>query len=440
MGMADAFTNTFRVPELRRRILMTMGLLAAFRVGCHVPLPGVNLESLQAKFREMSEGGLGSLLGVLSIFTGGSFNNAAVFALGIMPYISASIILQLLTKVWPTLEAIAREGAAGQRKIAQYTRFAAVPICLIQATFVIGWIQNTGLLVPGVPPTLFWVTAVFALTAGAMLVMWLGEQITEYGIGNGASILIMAGIVSRMPGVIANMFEHVKAGVLEGDRILLIFLLYVAVIVGIVFITQAQRRIPIQHAKHVRGRRVMGGQRHYLPLRVNQANVMPVIFASSLMIVPSLLGKLPYLDGIGRLFQPGAFWYTVAYGAMIFFFSYFWTYLFFQPTELAHNLKEYGSFVPGIRPGAKTAEHLEYVINRITLAGAAFLCLIAVLPDILAGSIGVGRYLVAFMGGTGILIVVGVGLDVMQKIESHLLMRNYPGFLSGGGRIRGRRA
>ncbi len=440
MGMADTFANIFRVPELRRRILMTMGLLFAFRVGCHVPLPGVNLESLQAKFREMSEGGLGSLLGVLSIFPGGSFDNAALFALGIMPYISASIILQLLTKVWPTLEAIAREGAAGQRKIAQYTRFATVPICLIQATFVIGWIQNSGLLVPGVSPALFWVIAVFALTAGAMLVMWLGEQITEYGIGNGASILIMAGIVSRMPGVIAEMFTHVKAGVIEGDRILLIFLLYVAVIVGIVYITQAQRRIPIQHAKHVRGRRVMGGQRHYLPLRVNQANVMPVIFASSLMIVPSLLGKLPYLDGVGRLFQPGAFWYTIAYAAMIFFFSYFWTYLFFQPTELAHNLKEYGSFVPGIRPGAKTAEHLEYVINRITLAGAAFLCLIAVLPDILAGSIGVGRYLVAFMGGTGILIVVGVGLDVMQKIESHLLMRNYPGFLSGGGRIRGRRA
>ncbi|HEY3227075.1 MAG TPA: preprotein translocase subunit SecY [Planctomycetota bacterium] len=441
MRILESFRNVFKIRELTNRILFTLGILIVFRIGSHLTLPGVNPEAIK-KFREDMEGSLGSLFHIMQLFSGQAWANLALFALGIMPYITASIIMQLMTKVSPNLEAIAKEGPSGQRKIANYTRYLTVPICIIQAWFAVSQLkalQPTGqsiFLWQG-----FWVSLemVLALTAGALFVMWLGEQITEHGLGNGASILIMAGIIARMPQIWGDLFKKARDGDVRPDSVLLMALLYLAAVAATVLITQAQRRIPIQHAKHFKGRRVMQGQRNYLPLRVNTAGVMPVIFASSLLVLPSVLGLIPGLGFMKGFVLRGDFSYTLFYVTMIFFFSYFWTYLFFPPHELANNLKEYGSFVPGIRPGDNTAAYLNGILSRITLAGATFLTVIALLPDMISAWVHLDRYLVAFLGGTGILIVVGVCLDIAQKIESHLLMHHYEGFVGGSGSIRGRR-
>jgi preprotein translocase subunit SecY len=437
--------NIFTIPELRRRILFTFGLLAAFRFGSFVPLLGIDTQVLKDLMKQAQGGDAGGrLLGWLNIFSGGAITQMSILSLGIMPYISASIIFQLLVKVVPRLEAVAKEGPSGYRKIANWTRLATIPICLVQAIFMVKWLgsgdpnrMGGGLLVPDPGFFSFYLPGVLGLLAGTMMVMWLGDQITEHGIGNGASIIIMTGIVGRMPQAFIELQQMVSTTG-RWDTIVIIVGLYLAVIVAIVFTTQAQRRIPVQHAKHMKGRRMYGGQKHYLPLRVNQAGVMPVIFASSIMVLPGMLFTAVRWEAGREIFSRYGFIYSTMYVALVFFFTFFWTALFFQPNEMANQLKEQGSFVPGIRPGRKTAEHLEHVMTRVTVVGATFLCMIALLPDLVAQTLNVDRIITAFLGGTGILIVVGVGLDMMQKIESYLLMRQYEGFMKKG-RIRGRR-
>ncbi len=440
--MLESFVNIFRIPELRRRIFVTLALLVVWRIGVHIPIPGVDVNAIQRMLQELAQTS-GNLVGFLNVFSGGAIQQAGLFSLGIMPYISASIIFSLLIKVVPQLEAIAKEGPAGYRKINQYTRLCTVPLCIVQSFYVIGLLRSPdlNLLLPGVGGFGFAIMTIFALTAGTMFVMWLGEQITEHGLGNGASLIIMAGIIDRLPSTIFTLLTQ-REDEVGGEKVLILLVLYVLVVIGIVFTTQAQRRIPTQQQKHVRGRRVATMGRNYLPFRLNQANVMPVIFASAIMVLPMFvfgwIGKGIGVD-LTTMFRPGEFLYLVGYIVLIIFFSYFWVFLQYKPDEIAGNLKEYGSFIPGIRPGHKTAEYLEFIFNRITLVGAIFLCIVALLPDIVSAAMGLERYFAAFLGGTGILIVVGVGLDLIQKMESHLLMRHYSGFLGpGGGRIRGR--
>jgi preprotein translocase subunit SecY len=441
MQIIQSFQNIFKIPELRNRMLWTFGLLIVYRLGSHIPLPGVNPAAVAAWNEQMAKEG-GDLFGLIQVFTGGAFGNLALFSLGIMPYITSSIIMQLMTKVSPNLEAIAKEGPSGQRKIAQYTRYAAVPVCIVQGFFAAKQLARAAESKQDLLMSLDFGNLLFmtlAMSAGAMFIMWLGEQITERGIGNGASVLIMAGIIARMPAIFWQMIEKARQGSLRADSILIIIAIYLASIIAVVFVTQATRRIPLQHAKHIRGRRMMTGGRNFLPLKVNTAGVMPVIFASSLLVVPQMIGLIPGLHWMRDLFQRGWFFYSLFYVTMIFFFSYFWTYLFMRPDEIALQLKESGSFVPGIRPGENTAAYLNTILSRITLCGAAFLCAIALLPDLISAGLQLDRYLVAFLGGTGILIVVGVGLDIINKIESYLIMHHYGGFLGGSARIQGRR-
>lgn len=431
-----SIANLFKVKEIRTKILITLGLLLVYRIGHFIPLPGVDFESALKQARNL--GGVGKLFSMMNVLTGGSLQSATLFSLGIMPYISASIIFSLLTKAVPALEKIAKEGQAGQRKINQYTRITTVGICLVQSWFVIfGALgaENSKMLFPGVREWfgIYCIVVMLALTAGTMFVMWIGEQITEHGIGNGTSLIIMAGIISNLYPSLTSYFAYGMNR--EAWQSLLLFAgAWGAVVVAVVYMTKAQRRIPIQQAKHTRGRRVYGGQRHYLPFKVNQAGVMPIIFGSTLLLIPTMLGSATGIDWFADTFgtQRG-FWYVASFTVLIFFFSFFWTSMMFQPNEIANNLKEGGTFIPGIRPGKPTAEYLEGTMIRITLAGAAFLALIAVAPS-LVGSRGGGsmdEVLIYFMSGTSILIVVGVALDMVEKINALLVMRNYEGFLGG---------
>jgi preprotein translocase subunit SecY len=456
--MIEPFRNIFKIPELRRKILITLGLLIVFRLGTYVPVPGVDFRALEDVFKQMREAGgaVGGLFGMINLFVGGAMSRGTVFALGVMPYISASIIFQLLTTSIPSLERLAREGESGRKKIRQYERYLTVGLCLIQGFFFAITMEGMG-RTPGGPgqPVVahpgmaFRLTAVIAMTAGTIFLMWVGEQISEYGIGNGISIIIMAGIIDRLPFAVTEVAgrftwniassETGKIGPLGVGALLALF---VGIVMGIIYITQGQRRIPIQYAKHVRGMRIYGGQRHYLPLRVNQAGVIPIIFASSLLIFIALMvgGIAKYvlsLQPLNDLFRPGAFLYILFYVGLIVFFCFFWTTVTFPPDRMADNLKESGSFIPGIRPGRRTVNYLEKLIVRITLAGAVFLAAIAVIPPLMGQFTGFG-VLTGFFGGTGILIVVGVALDLVERIESHLVMRHYEG-LTRGGRIRGRR-
>lgn len=441
----EIITNIFMVPELRRRILFTFALLIVFRLGYFITVPGIDKNILAQWMKQLAQDA-GRLYGFVSLFSGGSVSQLSIFSLGIMPYITASIIFSLLVKVLPQLEALSKEGPSGHRKISQYTRLLTLPICIFWAFWTTMYLQSGQGSIEGqslVTNPGFWsfgLTAMLALTAGALFVMWLGEQITEFGIGNGASLIIMTGIISRMPDAIIEMVRDVSSGQITSDRPILIVLIYIAVIVAIVYMTQAQRRIPVQYSKHIRGRQMFGGQRHFLPLRINQAGVMPVIFASTLMAFPDMMGRVLKSDFLVQIFSRGesGFIYSLLYVGLIVFFTYFWTALYFRPVEMAENLKEWGSFVPGIRPGYDTAIYLERIMNRICLVGAVFLIMIALLPNMASYALGVDRYVTTFLGGTGILIVVGVGLDLMQKIESQLLVREYDGFLKKG-RVRGRR-
>ena len=443
--MSVSIANLFKVPEIRTKILITIGLLFCYRIGFAIPLPGVNYE----QFTKLAEAGSGDgimrLFSIMNVLTGAQIQQATIFSLGVMPYISASIIFSLLVKVVPSLEKLSKEGASGQRKINQYTRLATIPICLLQSFFVIFGVLGkssdpaTSLLHTDVNNWwgLYILVVMMSMTAGTMFIMWLGEQITEHGAGNGISLIIMAGIIAQLW---PSFFQYFAVGddAMATDayqNLLLFFLAWGVAVVAVVFMTKSQRRIPIQQAKQTRGRRVYGGQRHFLPIKVNHAGVMPIIFASALLIIPSILGNVTEWvwleDTFGRM---DGFWYVVFYAGLIFFFSFFWTSLMFQPNEMAENLKEHGSFVPGIRPGKKTAEFLEQTMVRITLAGGAFLALVAVFPTFVSGSFaGLDVTLIYFMSGTSILIVVGVALDLVEKLNAMLIMRNYEGFMREGG-------
>ncbi len=443
--MSVSIGNLLKVKEIRTRILITLGLLLCYRLGFFIPLPGVNYDEA---FRSAADQeGFGRLLGIMNVLTGARLQNATLFSLGVMPYISASIIFSLLTKIVPTLEKLAKEGASGQRKINQYTRLATVPICFVQSFFVIFGVLSGSqaggegsLLHAGVGGywLLYCLATMVVLTAGTLFVMWLGEQITEHGIGNGISLIIMAGIIAQLFPALTSVFPSGDSGSVstEAYQTLLLFLFSWAVaVVAVVYMTKAQRRIPIQQAKQTRGRRVYGGQRHFLPLKVNHAGVMPIIFASALLVIPSILGGAIGWTGLQDSFTRGSgFWYVLSFTVLIFFFSFFWTSLMFQPNEMAENLKEYGSFIPGIRPGKKTAEFLEQTMLRITLAGAAFLSVVAVFPSIVSSNFFFTNYtLIYFMSGTSILIVVGVALDLVEKLNAMLVMRNYEGFMKESG-------
>ena len=440
--------DIYKIPELRKRILWTLGLLAIFRFGFWVYLPGIDITG----YKEMVNTGKGPLdwLTMTSRLTGGSFT-PVLFSLGIMPYISASIIFSLLVKVFPALEALSKEGEAGRRQISRYTRYATVVLCLVQALFLVwNWRSPTS---SGATITLnpgFWICALqlICLTAGSLFVMWLGEKITEYGIGNGTSLLIMAGIISDVPQAVGFMIGKVLGATpderpFEVTYCLLILGLFIAIVAAVVFITKGQRRIPIQQQRAVKGRRVYGGQRQYMPVKVNAAGVLPVIFASSLLMIPTLfLQSIAYagnswfyglLQILDSAFSSNGFLYIFCFIGMIVFFTYFWTSLYYNPVEIAGNMKEYGSFIPGIRPGRRTAEYLEKIFKRLTLAGAVFLCLIALVPQVIMGNVpGMTFIVTQFLGGTSILIVVGVSLDFVEKIESQLLVRQYEGFMRGG--------
>jgi preprotein translocase subunit SecY len=442
----------FTISELRQKILLTLLFLAIYRIGFAIPLPFVDQSKMTAA---MGAGGaLGNVLNFVSMFSGGNLSHATVFGLGIMPYISASIIFQLLAAVYPPLEKLQKEGESGRKKINEYTRYATVLICLFQAFMYVQYIMGPvsqgkqGWGLPDYQGGIYWTTMIVTLTCGTIFLMWLGEQIDEYGIGNGISLIIMAGIIARMPAAAANLFfenGRFKDSVftlggggggrdMSFEKLVVLVVLFVAVVVGVVAITKAQRRIKTESAKHVRGRRVFGGTSQWLPLRVNQAGVMPVIFASSLLVLPYFLfGALAnatewrWAQVLQQTFERQGYWYTVMFIALIYVFCYFWTAIIFNPKDMANNLKDYGSFIRGYRPGKRTAEYLERVMVRITYVGAAFLAVIAVVPTLITNTLNVDYTVAQFYGGTGLLIVISVALDLVQKINSHLVMRNYPG-------------
>lgn len=454
--MEKLVTILFRVPELQRKILITAGFLALFRIGSYIPLPIVNQERLQQLSEQLSQTSAGRVMATVAMFGGTQIGMSTIFGLGIMPYISASIIFQLLGSIVPSLEALMKEGESGRRKINEYTRYAAVILCLIQSAFWVRYMMYSMDIVPEINKNLWdGMVSVLIMTAGTIFLMWIGEQIDEYGIGNGISLIIMAGILSRMPSSIFKLLtnstfqltpEPGKYGILVPITLVALF---VAVVIGVIAITESQRRIPTQSAKHVRGRRVYGGSRQYLPLKVNQSGVMPIIFASSLLMFPLFLltgleqATAPLLGsenlfkssfaGIIREitgdFRDHGYFYTLMYVVLIYFFCYFWTAIMFNPKDVADNLKDYGSFIPGYRPGARTANYLEKVMLRITYVGAAFLSLVAVIPALIQTGLNVDYDIASFLGGTGLLIVISVCIDLIQKIDSYLIMGNYSGLM-----------
>jgi preprotein translocase subunit SecY len=457
--MFSAFTNCLKIPELRTRIFFTLALLFVARVGANIPLPGVDPTPLQTFFAAQTAAGAGSLVGLYNMFTGGALLKGAVFALGIMPYISASIIFQLMTAVVPALSRLQQEGDVGRQKLTQYTRYATVVICLIQGVLLIVALQNPGRLFPGydlsvygpivlVDQAAFLVTSTIFLTAGTILLMWLGEQITQRGIGNGISLLITVGIVADLPGAVQATYSlfFAPAGVerLGAPQALLMVALLLIVTGGIVAVTQAQRKIPVQYAKRVVGRKVYGGQSSFLPLKVNYSGVMPVIFASAILLFPQqIMSQVGvaldwrFLREASDALLRGHWAYYLIMGLLILFFSYFWVSVMFKPIQIADDLKKYGGYIPGVRPGEPTAKFLDFVMTRLTLAGAIFLTVIAIFPDVLLFEYNVPMRIATFFGGTGMLITVGVLLDTMRQIETFLLQRHYDGFLRKG-RIRGR--
>ncbi len=457
--MFSAFTNCLKIPELRERIFFTLAMLFVSRVGSTIPLPGLDPAPLQAYFAEQASSGSGSVLGLANMFTGGALLQGAICALGVMPYISASIIFQLMAAVVPSLARLQQEGDVGRQKLVQYTRYATLLICLVQGTLLIIALQNPERLFSGYDKgniiisnhTTFLVSSIILLTAGTMLLMWLGEQITERGVGNGVSLLITIGILSGMPAAIAQTYRMFTMPVGTGreglglEQALIMLFLLALVIAAIVAITQATRKIPVQYAKRVVGRKVYGGQSSYLPLKVNYSGVMPVIFGSALLMFPSQIltwagaatPVLSFLQDFGRVLQHGHPVFYVAYGLLILFFSYFWVSVMFKPIQIADDLKKYGGYIPGVRPGEHTARFLDFVMTRLTLFGAIFLTVIAIMPDFLLFRFGVPQRIATFFGGTGMLITVGVILDTMRQVETYLLQRHYDGFLRKG-RIRGR--
>jgi preprotein translocase subunit SecY len=435
--VVEGFQNAFKIPELKKRILFTLALLAVYRVGAHIPTPGIDGQALAAFFQQTQ----GTLLGFFDMFSGGALRRLTIFALGIMPYISASIILELLTVVIPYLEKLKKEGEQGRKKITQYARYGTIVLSAVQGLGISLGLESmqspTGALVVPDPGWSFRLMTVLTLTAGTSFIMWLGEQITERGIGNGISLIIFAGIVAGLPSAIVNTFRLMETG--EINLLLMIFLigLMVAVVAAIVFMEAGHRKIPIQYAKRVVGRRMYGGQNTHLPLKLNTAGVIPPIFASSIISFPLTIATFthhPWLEWVSAMLAPATPLYTLANVVMIFFFCYFYTAIIFNPMDVAENMKKYGGFVPGMRPGKRTAEYIDRTLTRLTFVGAIYLSFIVILPDYMIRYLNVPFY----FGGTGLLIVVGVAMDTMQQIESHLVMRHYESFLKKG-RLRGRR-
>ncbi len=436
--MASHFTNIARIPELKRRILFSLALLAVYRIGVFVTTPGVN-RNIMGEFM----GNAGGLFGLVNMFTGGAMSQVSVFALGIMPYISSSIIFQLLTVVWPWIGQLKKEGEAGRRKITQYTRYGTVVLSIIQSFGIALWLESikVGELTVVDPDSVGWgfrLTTVISMTAGTAFIMWLGEQITEKGIGNGISLIIFSGIVSRIPASISTTVDFIKGGQMTPLAMLIVAIVVVVVIGVITFVERGQRRIPVQYAKRVVGRKVYGGQSTHLPLKVNTAGVIPPIFASSIIMFPATMANFidhPWVNIFKDALSPGSWVYNLIYVGLIIFFAFFYTAVQFDPMDVAENMKKYGGYIPGIRPGKKTAEYIDTVLTRITVFGAIYLSAVCILPSVLQQQINVPFY----FGGTALLIVVGVSLDTVSQIESHLITRHYDGFTGPKGpRIRGR--
>ncbi len=460
--MFTKLATIFRIPELRKKIFITLLFLMVYRIGYYIPLPMIDQQKVADRAANQATGGLNQVLGYLSMFSGGDLSQGTIFALGIMPYISASIIIQLLSSgVVPSLEKLRKEGEAGRKKINEFTRYLTVPICLVQASFFVGTLlrdegeQSRMVAITGYTDSaggLFFYSAcaVLIMTAGCLFLMWIGEQIDEYGIGNGVSLIIMAGIISRIPAATASLLFIPgtltlnkslfqlggEAGVIGLEKLIMLILLFVGVVVAVVAITRAVRKIPTQSARHARGRRQVGGAKQSLPMKVNTSGVMPVIFASTLLVVPTFLFQIiqsinpqaSWAGSLAGLFGANKGWlYNVAFIALIYIFCYFWVAITFNPKEVAENLKDMGSFIPGYRPGKSTADYLERVLMRITYVGAAFLAVIAIIPTIVSSELGIPPQIAAFYGGTGLLIVISVCLDLVQKINAHLVMRNYAG-------------
>jgi len=457
----ESFRNIFAIPDLRKRLFFTFALLAVYRVGCNIPTPGVDPVALL----EFMDSIQNSLIGLVNTFTGGSLSRVAIFALGIMPYITASIILQLLTVIWPYLEKLSKEGELGRRKITQYTRYLTILISIIQSTGIAIYLEKASpsggaSLVPN-PGWGFRLMTVLTLTTGCAFVMWLGEQISERGIGNGISLIIFAGIVVGLPNAIASTLGAVQTGAIGVLRIAFLCVFMVFVVAFIVYMERAQRRIPVQYAKRVVGRKVYGGQNTYLPLRVNTAGVIPVIFASSVVMVPTTLaGMIPneYVQKFADTISWGQPIYYVIYAIAIIFFSYFYVSIIFNPVDTAENMRKHGGFIPGIRSGRRTADYIDKILTRLTLVGSLYLAAVSILPEFLLAGFKVqgipfvgsaldnalpawiteGMGIQFYFGGTSLLIVVGVAMDFVQQIESQLVMRNYDGFMKKG-RVRGRK-
>jgi len=436
----SGFQNIFKIPELKRRIFYTLVFLAIYRVGVHIPTPGVDGAALADFFNRNRN----TIFGIFDMFSGGALQNFSVFALGIMPYISASIILQLLTVVFPHLEKLSKEGEAGRKKITQYTRYGTIILSIIQGFGIAVGLENMS--GPGSVPIVltpgwsFRFLTMITLTSGTAYIMWLGEQISERGIGNGMSLIIFAGIVARMPQAIGNTFQMMSTGTMGAFAIVILLVFMVLVIAFINFVEQGQRRIPVQYAKRVVGRRMYGGQSTHLPLKINTSGVIPPIFASSLIMFPATIAsffkEVAVMQYIAGALKPGAFMYELLYVIFIFFFCYFYTAIVFDPAQVADNMKKYGGFIPGIRPGKRTADYIDRVLTRITLGGAIYVSAVCVLPSLLMTRFHVPFY----FGGTALLIVVGVAMDTVNQIESHLITRSYEGFLTAGsGKVKGRR-
>ena len=436
--VGSGFQNIFKIPELKKRVLMTLALLIVYRIGVHVPVPGIDSVALASFFAKAK----GTLLGLFDMFSGGAFEKLSVFALGIMPYISSSIILQLLTVVVPHLERLSKEGEQGRKKIIQYTRYGTVLLSIIQGFGISIGLES--MASPGGAPVVlfpgwgFRLMTVITLTAGTAFIMWLGEQITERGIGNGISLIIFAGIVCRMPNAIANTFKLVSTGEMNIFFVVILLVLMVGVVGVIIFVEQGQRRIPVQYAKRIIGRKMYGGQSTHLPLKINTSGVIPPIFASSIMMFPATIAsfiKIEWMQNFAKALTPGSVIYELLFVGLIFFFCYFYTAVTFNPVDVSENMKKHGGYIPGIRPGKRTADYIDRVLTRITLGGAIYVSCVCVLPSVLITQVNVPFY----FGGTALLIVVGVAIDTISQIESHMISRHYEGFLKkGGARVKGR--
>jgi len=435
--MVGGFQNIFKIPELKKRILFTFGMLMVYRIGCAVPTPGIDADALAAFFARAR----GTLLGLFDMFSGGALERLSVFALGIMPYISASIILQLLTVVIPHLDRLSKEGESGRKKITQYTRYGTVILSIIQGFGISIGLETMstpgGAAVVAHPGWSFRFMTVLTLTAGTAFIMWLGEQITERGIGNGISLIIFAGIVARMPSAVGNTFRLMRTGEMAAFLALVLVAVMVVVVAIIIFVERGQRRIPVQYAKRIVGRRMYGGQTTHLPLKINTSGVIPPIFASSIIMFPATVAnfiKVPWMQSVAQAMAPGGIVYNLVYVGFIIFFCYFYTAVTFNPVDVADNMKKYGGYIPGIRPGKRTADYIDRVLTRITFGGAIYVSAVCVLPTLLISRFNVPFY----FGGTALLIVVGVAIDTISQMESHMLARHYEGFMKKGGGIKGR--